>query len=285
MQNLIKSGVYHIKNTINNKIYIGSAKNIRNRFNAHKYLLKKNSHDNSFLQNAWNKYGEECFIFEIIEVCDLSSLLIREQFYLDLFKSYERNNGYNIIKIAVGNYGYKFSEESRKKMSLAKKGLKPKIGFKLSDETKKKIGDANRGRVPTQETRNKISNSNKGKVRTDEMRKNISNGHIGIKKSKEWVEKIRQKNIGKIVSEETKNKLRGRIRTEETRKKISEGLKNKKLGSDNPMSKLTNEIVLLIKRDFKFGLSVKELSHKYSISYQTIYKIVNNIRWAWLKLP
>lgn len=285
MENLTKSGVYLIKNTINNKLYVGSAKNVKNRFNAHKYSLKKNSHDNPLLQNAWNKYGEEHFIFEMIEECDLSIILLMEQHYLDLYKSYDRNKGYNILRIAGSSYGYKFSEESRKKMSLAKKGLKPRIGSKLSDDTKKKIGDANRGRVPTQETRDKISNSNKGKIRTNEMRKNVSNGLRGLIKSKEWIEKIRQKNMGRKTSDETKNKLRGRIVTEETRKKISEGLKNKKLGSDNPMSKLSNEIVLSIKHDFKFGSSVKELSYTYNIPYQTIYKIVNNIRWAWLKLP
>lgn len=55
----MKSGIYMIINNINEKKYIGSAKNIDKRWYEHRYTLNKNCHDNSLLQNAWNKYGKK----------------------------------------------------------------------------------------------------------------------------------------------------------------------------------------------------------------------------------
>lgn len=52
-------GIYQIKNLETENIYIGSSINISRRISAHKYLLKKGTHHCTFLQRAWNKYGEE----------------------------------------------------------------------------------------------------------------------------------------------------------------------------------------------------------------------------------
>jgi group I intron endonuclease len=89
-------GIYRIKNIINNKCYYGSAKNIKRRWVLHKSALKHNRHENIYLQRAWNKYGEEKFIFEIIEECEIDKLLIVEQKYLNI------NPEYNIGKQANG---------------------------------------------------------------------------------------------------------------------------------------------------------------------------------------
>lgn len=118
-----QTGVYLIKNTVNNKIYIGSSSyNIHNRITVHKRFLKQNKHENLYLQAAYNKYGKEVFIFEILELCNKEDCIKREQHYLDLYKSYKRSIGYNIKEKADSNLGFKFSEQSRLKMSLAKKG-------------------------------------------------------------------------------------------------------------------------------------------------------------------
>ena len=76
-------GVYKILNTVNNKPYIGSSVNIATRWGKHKSLLRYDKHENMKLQNAWNKYGEEAFVFLILEECEIDELLIREQYYLD----------------------------------------------------------------------------------------------------------------------------------------------------------------------------------------------------------
>ena len=103
----MKSGIYFIINTINNKKYVGSSCNIIKRFQHHKYYLTNNSHNNPILQRAWNKYGADNFVFLIIEKCDISVLLIREQFYIDL------GSDYNICKnVSIGTRGLKMPNNS-----------------------------------------------------------------------------------------------------------------------------------------------------------------------------
>lgn len=111
--------IYKITNIITNKIYIGSASYYDKRIGTHIHRLRKNDHDNMYLQNAYNKYGESSFEFEIIEHCEKDNLLEKEQYWLDYYKSYDRENGYNLVKIAGSNRGYKMTEESRKRVSDA----------------------------------------------------------------------------------------------------------------------------------------------------------------------
>ncbi len=96
----ILSGIYKITNVINNKVYIGSSKDIYRRWIQHKNKLNHNKHLNRHLQFAWNKYGEENFTFEIIELCDEESLLINEQKWYEYYNSGEDKYGYNLSKIA-----------------------------------------------------------------------------------------------------------------------------------------------------------------------------------------
>ena len=90
-------GIYQIKNLKNDKIYIGSSKAIYKRWHDHKSKLLKNKHENPYLQNAWNKYGEEYFKLSIIEkVEDNSLLLIKETEHILKNKSTCPEHGYNI---------------------------------------------------------------------------------------------------------------------------------------------------------------------------------------------
>lgn len=89
------SGIYKITNIVNNRCYIGSSVQIGIRFQQHKSRLKKDKHHSQYLQRAWNLHGESSFIFEILEKCDESIHLIREQFYMDTLKP-----EYNVEKIA-----------------------------------------------------------------------------------------------------------------------------------------------------------------------------------------
>lgn len=101
---MIKSGIYKITNSVNGKFYIGSSNDIKQRWNEHKSKLKSNRHVNKKLQNAWNFYGEDKFLFEVVESTDdnQSILFEREQHYFDLFKPYMRDIGYNICPKASG---------------------------------------------------------------------------------------------------------------------------------------------------------------------------------------
>ena len=82
---------------------------------------------------------------EIIEYCEKSDLIKKEQYYIDLLKP-----EYNILKIAGSSLGFKHTEESLAKMigeknpMFGKKGVKhPMFGKKLSEETRLKISEKN----------------------------------------------------------------------------------------------------------------------------------------------
>ncbi len=95
-------GIYRIKNLVNGKCYYGSSKQIEKRFDRHKRELKNNIHINCVLQRAWDKYGENNFIFEIVEECNINVLLETEQKYLDLQPEYnigiKSSGGDNLTK-------------------------------------------------------------------------------------------------------------------------------------------------------------------------------------------
>ena len=109
-------GIYRILNTINSKIYIGSASSkggFKKRWNEHKSALNSNNHYNKHLQLAWIKYGGENFLFEVVEIINMvNEILSREQYYLDTLKP-----EYNICKIAGNTLGLKLSDEAKLKMS------------------------------------------------------------------------------------------------------------------------------------------------------------------------
>jgi group I intron endonuclease len=92
----IISGIYCILNILNNKRYIGCSQHINRRWCHHKNNLRKNKHNNYYLQKSWNKYGEEYFNFYIIEECSKELLKELEVFYVEYYKSNNKNFGYNL---------------------------------------------------------------------------------------------------------------------------------------------------------------------------------------------
>lgn len=82
-----KSGIYQLCSTVNNKVYIGSSLDLYRRINSHLKSLQQNKHENSHLQNHWNKYGECSLVVNIIELnISRGMLLQREQHYIDKYK-------------------------------------------------------------------------------------------------------------------------------------------------------------------------------------------------------
>jgi group I intron endonuclease len=171
--NLNITVIYKITNTVNNKIYIGSAFNYRKRVTLHKHLLRNNKHRNKHIQASWNKHKEESFIFEIIEECSKEILIEREQYYLDSL-----NPQYNIRKIAENNSGLKVSEETKKKISMSHITSPRKTrtteeliacgfiksGRRKSQETKDKISKANKGNKPSEFTMQRLAEVKSKKV-------------------------------------------------------------------------------------------------------------------------
>jgi group I intron endonuclease len=92
-------GIYKIVNVKTNKIYIGSSVNIKNREKRHFWMLRKNIHDNEYLQNSYNKYGKDFFEFETIELCPFDDLILKENYYINKYKSNDLLFGYNLATV------------------------------------------------------------------------------------------------------------------------------------------------------------------------------------------
>lgn len=191
------SGIYVLENKVDGKKYIGSSNDIARRKKEHYYDLRHSQHINPHLQNAWNKYGEENFMFKLIDypINNETLLLEREDSWMIKYNSLNKKYGYNLKtaarqipteetkrKMSLAGKGRIMSAETKKKLSLAKKGkkLSPKLkelackqlvhgfgkdnpfyGKKHTEETKKKLSILNKGRKHTEETIKKMSESSK----------------------------------------------------------------------------------------------------------------------------
>lgn len=110
------TGIYYIRNKINDKMYIGQSTNIDARWSHHKTDLRNNNHHNHHLQYAWNKYGEDNFEFNVIQECNIDELDNKEMYYIKKYKTF--TDGYNLDQGGAGIRGYKHTEEEIAKMRL-----------------------------------------------------------------------------------------------------------------------------------------------------------------------
>jgi len=219
---IITRGIYKIKNIKNNKVYIGSSVNISSRWQQHKSCLRRGNHHCIGLQRAWKKFGEDSFVFTILETVDNeTSILDRETFYINQFKSANGRNGYNSLPVAGSPLGVKPSEETRKKMSDSQK--------KIPYEDRLKYCISFAGRKHTEETKAKMSASNRRIKLTDEQKLAISKVHKGKKISAEHRAIVGKATALKNKTPEMRAKVsaahKGRIITPEWRAKLSAAAK------------------------------------------------------------
>lgn len=187
-----KSGIYKIVNKINKKIYFGSTMNFKKRCYQHIRALKFGKHSNIHLQNSYNQYGSDAFLFEVVEVTENTekSLIECEQKFLDIYWD-NCIDCYNINRTA----------------KIKNKRKYPK-GRKLSELHKEKISKSHKGKALSEEHKQKIKNNAannenyglRGKHQTEEAKKKISESRIG---EKHWF-------YGKKFSEARNNKLKKR---------------------------------------------------------------------------
>ena len=195
------SGIYCIENLINGKKYIGQSIDIEKRKRIHISQLRGEYHPNKYLQNSWNKYGEENFKFWIIyESSDNMEILqLMELYFIEYYNSFvEDNLGYNMTKGGDGtlgvigekhwNYGKHLSLQTKEQISHTLKGNIPwnkgKKGI-YTEDMRNKMGKGQRGKHMSVEVRKKMLKSNKGKHseptkrlwENEDYRKRMSESH------------------------------------------------------------------------------------------------------------
>ena len=98
------AGVFQVKNTVNGKVLLGSSLNLEGPLNGHKFMLTIGSHRNKVLQQEWNEYGPDKFIFEILEVVKVKDdpnfnlsdeLTLLEQIWLEKLQPFGER-GFNL---------------------------------------------------------------------------------------------------------------------------------------------------------------------------------------------
>lgn len=131
----LRSGIYRIVNTSNGHQYIGSSVDMRRRWAVHRNALKNNKHHSAHLQNAWNKYRETAFIFEVLEHWEKDVLIGMEQWWINHVKP-----EYNIRTKAEGGIGRSWTKEERLRISGRLKG------HVVTPETREKLRMAHTGK-------------------------------------------------------------------------------------------------------------------------------------------
>lgn len=237
--------IYLTTNNINGKIYVGQHKS--KKFDTGYYGSGKR------FVNALNKYGKENFSVDVLEWCDTSEDLDKQEMYwIDKLNSTNRDIGYNITKGGEGWKGGKHTQETKAKISKSKTGKSPnRIYSTPSEEVRQKISaglkeyykthDGTRKNVsPSAETRQKLREANLGKKYPEEVRAKHC-GRVAPNKgthlTEEQREHLRKINTGKKYSEATKEKHRqhwlgknnpnyGGL-SESAKKKLSEAFKGR----------------------------------------------------------
>ncbi len=84
LDNKGKAGIYVFTNLINGKKYIGSSENLRRRFMEYFNINNLMRAKYMVIYRAMLKYGYSSFKLEILEYCEVSELITREKYYIDL---------------------------------------------------------------------------------------------------------------------------------------------------------------------------------------------------------
>lgn len=245
-------GIYAIRHVASGKLYIGSAVNIGTRWTLHRRQLKAGRHHSKRMQRAWDLYGADAFVFEVLQIVLRREDLIRtEQEYLDHFLCWEPDHGYNTCRYADSSLGFHHSEESLAKIRNIHRNRSPELQGRINDrkrsaEVRAKTSESLTGHIVSEETRAKIAAAKRGARLTAEHRKKISDSQKGKMISPEAIAKTAAANRGRSVSAETRAKiaasLAGRkqspeavakrtatLRSEDVREKIASSLRGRTL--------------------------------------------------------
>lgn len=222
--------IYKIVNLVNDKFYVGSTNNQRERFRTHRNKLRRGVHHCAHLQSAWNKYGEEKFAFRVVaHIPDGESLQEAEDRWLmehvgkpDCYNAGLRSGApmRGISKEKHPAFGKPKTEEQKTAISTTLKAFyaedynnHPRVGKTHSEETKERIRQAKlanptaywEGKERSEETKAKIADTQRGKPKTP-GRKVSEEGRAKIRAAAEAGHYSHWE--GRNHTEESKDKMR-----------------------------------------------------------------------------
>ncbi len=205
--------IYAMENEINGKVYVGQARNLRARELAH----RRGKCGCVALANSINKYGQENFIFNVLDTCvSQEEMDSKEKHWIEILGTLVPG-GYNIKE--GGSGGGPCSEETKVKISKANKGKKRtlehrellrrlNLGKKLSEETKHKLRQINLGKKMSPESIEKTRQFWIGRKHSESSKQKMSESSKGFTHTAQSKEKIRQAMLGRTHSAETILRMR-----------------------------------------------------------------------------
>lgn len=154
-------GIYKIINVVNNKFYVGSTVDLKRRKARHFSELRTGKHNNRHLQAAWVKYGEQAFVFVVVEEIAVDA---------DLLAAENR-----WLKEHVGkDYCYNIGVDATAPMLGVSGENSPTWGYRHTPDNLQKIGRASKTRVQSDEEKQKRRATMRGKPQPAEVRAKIS---------------------------------------------------------------------------------------------------------------
>lgn len=192
--------VYCIEHKLSGKKYVGqTVQTLKARWRSH---IKDGCCE--MLHRAISKHGVDAFsMFVLAEANSKDELDKFEDFYIKLFKTTDRNVGYNLRE--GGSFG-KHSESSKRKMSekvrfaysntdLIEKRRSQKTGQTLTEEQRLKLSRSNLGKKHKQETINKLSETRKRLWEDETARENMRLSSIEARKSDSYKATVSKNSI------------------------------------------------------------------------------------------
>jgi len=267
LRELNQNAIYQIINTTNNKCYIGSTERLALRFNEHISLLRRGQHHSVKLQRTWDKHNADVFQFLVLEHPAAHCLVDREQYYLDtvLFASCNdqrfQDLGYNCRRRAESNRGFKWSEESKKKLSEALKGKIVGVNHPMARLNDNIIKDILLTYLKSDLTNVQIA-QDFGVSKT-----NIND----IIRGKIWS----HIQLDNVYDQDKLIELRSELQRLSDTKMIGRGI-------HHGMSKWTENDIMEIRRLVKSGVTQTAVAEKYGIKQGCVSNIVNHKIWKHL---
>ena len=264
-------GVYKISNNLcpEGKYYIGYSSHIRRRWCIHRSTLKTNKHCNILMQRAYNKYGAECFTYDILQECETEEEAKNvELSYLEDLTI--RDKLYNLHYNSSGGDLMTYHPDREEIIEKIKNTIKENISKMSKEERQKKWGQSGEkngmyGRTLTDEAKQKLLIINKGNTYT-----------LGLKMSAEQRKRMSEARKGKNTGEN--NPFFGKHHSEETLKKIQETKQKNiaKYGRTLPTN--TREILI----DGKTYISASEAGRQLNVCTATILHRIKSLNSKFL---